>query len=82
MKKKPQSSYKQMKETGGVRRGRKPLALTPEQKAERDEKNREKNRQRQEARRRAYMVLEAKHKDEFDDLYRSELEAVAAERGE
>ena len=78
--KKPQSQYKKMKESGTVRRGRRKAELTNEELAERDARNKEKNRQRQEARRRAYMALEAKHKAEFDDLYQSELIAVAEER--
>jgi hypothetical protein len=79
---KEQSPYELMKESGKVRRGRRKAELNAKEVAEREERNREKNRQRQEARRRAHMVLEMKHKAEFDDLYRSELDAVAAERGE
>jgi hypothetical protein len=76
------SEYAEMKKSGEVRRGRRKLELNDQEALAREERNKEKNRQRQEARRRAYMVLEMKHKAEFDDLYRSELDAVAAERGE
>ena len=79
---KEQSPYEAMKQSGKVRRGRRKVELNAKEIAEREERNREKNRQRQEARRRAHMVLEMKHKAEFDYLYRSELDAVAAERGE
>jgi len=78
---KEQSPYELMKQSGKVSRGRRKVQLNAQEAIEREERNREKNRQRQEARRRAHMVLEMKHKAEFDDLYRSELDAVSVERG-
>lgn len=52
------------------KRGRKPL--TPEIKAQRLEIQKQKNRLRQEARRRASMVLQHRHAEEFEALYKAE----------
>ena len=73
------SKYEQMKKSGAVRRGRRPVEMTEEERAQHEEAKKAANRQRQEARRRALVVLEHQYKDEFNDLYRSEL---ARDKGE
>ena len=67
------SKYEQMKKSGAVRRGRRPLEMTDEERTVHEEAKKTANRQRQEARRRALVVLEHQYKEEFNDLYRNEL---------
>jgi hypothetical protein len=73
------SKYEQMKKSGQVRRGRRPAEMTDAERTKREEEKKAANRQRQEARRRALVVLEHQYKDEFNDLYRSELIRVKGE---
>ena len=58
---------------GGARRGR-PSTLTPEQKEERKKAQNAKNRLRNEARRRAYLVLQYRYENEFQETFQRELE--------
>jgi hypothetical protein len=53
--------------------------MTDAERTKREEEKKAANRQRQEARRRALVVLEHQYKDEFNDLYRSELIRVKGE---
>lgn len=73
--KKPKS-YRELKESGAVRRGRSPQETTGAEAEARKERERLANRQRQEARRRAAMVLQHNYKEEFSELYRRELESI------
>ena len=73
------SKYEQMKKSGAVRRGRRPLEMTDEERTVHEEAKKTANRQRQEARRRALVVLEHQYKEEFNDLYRNELSSVKSE---
>ena len=73
------SKYEQMKKSGAVRRGRRPLEMTDEERTVHEEAKKTANRQRQEARRRALVVLEHQYKEEFNDLYRNELSRVKSE---
>lgn len=57
---------------GGPKRGR-PSILTPEQKAERKRIQNAKNRLRNEARRRAFVVLQYRYNNEFQELLEAEL---------
>ena len=70
------SKYEEMKKNGEVRRGRKPVQLTAEQARDLQESKKNSNRQRQESRRKSLVVLAHQYKDEFDDLYKSELAAI------
>lgn len=72
-------SYKELKESGVVRRGRVTPTLSKEEMAQRQERERIANRQRQEARRRAAMVLQHNYRDEFSELYKQELANIQAE---
>jgi len=58
---------------GGARRGR-PSVLTPEQKEERKKAQNAKNRLRNEARRRAYLVLQYRYENEFNETFQQELQ--------
>ena len=73
------SKYEQMKKSGQVRRGRRPADLTDAERVEHEEAKKTANRLRQEARRRALLVLEHQYKEEFNDLYRSELVRMKGE---
>ena len=50
--------------------------MTKEQMRDNLERAKFANRQRQEARRRALIILQKNYKDEFDDLYQSELQEI------
>jgi len=68
------SEYEKIIEAVGKRRGRKPLA--PEERERRRSIQREQNRKRQEARRRALLVLQHRHADEFDVILSEEINAL------
>ena len=74
------SKYEQMKKSGAVRRGRRPLEMTDEERTVHEEAKKTANRQRQEARRRALIILQKNYKNEFDDLYQSELQEIKTTR--
>lgn len=67
------SKYEQMKAAGHISRGRSKKKLTKAEIKERDEQAKIANRKRQEARRRASIILQKSHKNEFDNLYQCEL---------
>lgn len=70
------SKYQQLKEAGQIGRGRNKKKMTKEQMRDNLERAKFANRQRQEARRRALIILQKNYKDEFDDLYQSELQEI------
>ena len=70
------SKYQQLKEAGQIGRGRNKKKMTKEQMRDNLERAKLANRQRQEARRRALIILQKNYKDEFDDLYQSELQEI------
>ena len=70
------SKYQQLKEAGQIGRGRNKKKMTKEQMRDNLERAKIANRQRQEARRRALIILQKNYKDEFDDLYQSELQEI------
>lgn len=70
------SKYQQLKEAGQIGRGRNKKKMTKEQVRDNLERAKLANRQRQEARRRALIILQKNYKDEFDDLYQSELQEI------
>ncbi len=70
------SKYQQLKEAGQIGRGRNKKKMTKEQMRDNLERAKLANRQRQEARRRALIILQKTYKDEFDDLYQSELQEI------
>lgn len=70
------SKYQQLKEAGQIGRGRNKKKMTKEQMRDNLERAKFANRQRQEARRRALIILQKTYKDEFDDLYQSELQEI------
>ena len=70
------SKYQQLKEAGQISRGRNKKKMTKEQMRDNLERAKLANRQRQEARRRALIILQKNYKDEFDDLYQSELQEI------
>lgn len=70
------SKYQQLKEAGQIGRGRNKKKMTKEQMRDNLERAKHANRQRQEARRRALIILQKTYKDEFDDLYQSELQEI------
>lgn len=72
-------SYKELKDSGVVRRGRSKPAMSPAEIEERRERERLANRQRQEARRRAAMVLQHNYRSEFSELYQRELANIQSE---
>lgn len=67
------SKYEQMKAAGLISRGRSKKKLTKMEVRDRLELAKLANRKRQEARRRASIILQKSHKNEFDDLYQREL---------
>lgn len=68
------SEYQKIISSGKSNRGRKPLPA--EEKARRAEIQKEQNRKRSEARRRAALVLQHRHADEFEELYKSEFKTI------
>ena len=72
------SEYQKIIESGKSNRGRKPLP--PEEKARRQELQKIENRKRAEARRRAALVLQHRHSDEFQKLYKEEFKAITSSK--
>jgi hypothetical protein len=72
-------SYKELKDSGLVSRGRAKPAMSSAEIEERRERERVANRQRQEARRRAAMVLQHNYRSEFSELYQRELANIQSE---
>ena len=72
-------SYKELKDSGFVSRGRAKPAMTEAELEERRERENLANRQRQEARRRAAMVLQHNYRSEFSELYQRELASIQSE---
>lgn len=70
------SAYQQMKDAGLISRGRNKKKMSKQEVKEREEKAKIANRLRQEARRRASIILQKNYKNEFDDLYKQELEEL------
>ena len=70
------SKYQQLKEAGQIGRGCNKKKMTKEQMRDNLERVKFANRQRQEARRRALIIVQKNYKDEFDDLYQSELQEI------
>ncbi len=71
------SEYRTIVASTNRRRGR--PRLSDEERAIRAEQRKEANRLKQEARRRAAIVLQHRHQDEFQTLLRNEYEALIAE---
>lgn len=71
------SEYRTIISTAKRHRGR--PRLTEEERAIRAEQRKVANRLKQEARRRAAIVLQHRHADEFANLLKSEYEALVAE---
>lgn len=71
------SEYRTIVSSTNRRRGR--PRLTEEERAIRAEQRKEANRLKQEARRRAAIVLQHRHQDEFQNLLRTEYDALIAE---
>lgn len=74
------SKYQQLKEAGQIVRGRNKKKLSKQEIKNRLDKAKIANRQRQEARRRALIILQKNYKNEFDDLYQSELQEIKTTR--
>ncbi len=74
------SKYQQLKEAGQIVRGRNKKKLSKQEIKDRLDKAKIANRQRQEARRRALIILQKNYKNEFDDLYQSELQEIKTTR--
>lgn len=74
------SKYQQLKESGQIVRGRNKKKLSKQEIKDRLDKAKIANRQRQEARRRALIILQKNYKNEFDDLYQSELQEIKTTR--
>ena len=74
------SKYQQLKESGQIVRGRNKKKLSKQEIKDRLDKAKIANRQRQEARRRALIILQKNYKNEFDDLYQSELQEIKTAR--
>lgn len=70
------SEYESIAEVVRKRRGRKPLPV--EERERRRALQKEQNRLRQEARRRAYLVLQHRHEDEFKALFTEEFAALTS----
>jgi hypothetical protein len=71
------SEYRTIVSTSSRRRGR--PRLTEEERTLRAEQRKAANRLKQEARRRASIVLQHRHSDEFSVLLKNEYEALIAE---
>ena len=71
------SEYRTIVASTNRRRGR--PRLSDEERAIRAEQRKEANRIKQEARRRAAIVLQHRHQEEFQELLRSEYDALVAE---
>ena len=70
------SKYQQLKEAGQIGRGRNKKKMTKEQMRKNLERPKFLNRKRQKAQGRPIIILKKNYKDEFDDLYQSELQEI------
>ena len=75
---KPVSEYIKLITTGATKARKR--ALTKEERADRRAEQARKNRIRQEARRRALMVLQHRHSEEYASLYESEQQFLTQDK--